>query len=76
MAVSAPRGKVIAAFIAVYLIWGSTYLGIRFAIETIPPFLLSAVRFSLAGLILFTVAKVRGRPSPVNLRFSLSPTKY
>ena len=60
MAVSAPRGKVIAAFIAVYLIWGSTYLGIRFAIETIPPFLLSAVRFSLAGLILLTVAKVRG----------------
>ena len=63
MAVSAPRGKVIAAFIAVYLIWGSTYLGIRFAIESIPPFLLSSARFTLAGLILITIAKVRGAPN-------------
>jgi drug/metabolite transporter (DMT)-like permease len=69
VAVSAPRGKVIAAFIAVYLIWGSTYLGIRFAIETIPPFLLSAVRFSLAGLILLTVAKVRGAPNATPPQF-------
>lgn len=69
MAVSAPRGKVIAAFIAVYLIWGSTYLGIRFAIETIPPFLLSAVRFSVAGLILLTVAKVRGAPNATPPQF-------
>jgi drug/metabolite transporter (DMT)-like permease len=53
---------VIAAFIAIYLIWGSTYLGIRFAIETIPPFLLSAARFGLAGLIMFTAAKVRREP--------------
>jgi drug/metabolite transporter (DMT)-like permease len=51
---------VIAAFIAIYLIWGSTYLGIRFAIETIPPFTLSAVRFSLAGLIMLVTARVRG----------------
>jgi drug/metabolite transporter (DMT)-like permease len=54
------RGLVIAAFIAIYLIWGSTYLGIRFAIETIPPFLLSAVRFGLAGLLLLGVAAARG----------------
>ena len=54
------RGLVIAAFIAIYLIWGSTYLGIRFAIETIPPFLLSAVRFALAGILLLIVAAVRG----------------
>jgi drug/metabolite transporter (DMT)-like permease len=54
------RGVVIAAFIAIYLIWGSTYLGIRFAIETIPPFILSAVRFGLAGLIMLGVAKARG----------------
>lgn len=62
MEVSPRRGRVIAAFIAVYLIWGSTYLGIRFAIETIPPFLLSAARFGLAGLILLTIAKARGAP--------------
>ena len=40
-----PQGKVIAAFAAVYLIWGSTYLAIRFAIETIPPHLMAAARF-------------------------------
>lgn len=54
------RGLVIAAFLAIYLIWGSTYLGIRFAIETIPPFVLSAMRFGLAGLILVVIAKARG----------------
>ncbi len=57
---TARRGPLIAAFLAIYVIWGSTYLGIRFAIETIPPFVLSALRFGLAGLILLAVAKVRG----------------
>jgi drug/metabolite transporter (DMT)-like permease len=51
---------VIASFLAIYLIWGSTYLGIRFAIETIPPFTLSAARFGLAGLIMLGIARVRG----------------
>ena len=45
---SAPRGLMLAAFAAIYLIWGSTYLGIRFAVETIPPFLLGGARFLLA----------------------------
>jgi drug/metabolite transporter (DMT)-like permease len=53
---------VIAAFTAIYLIWGSTYLGIRFAIETIPPFLLSAARFGLAGMIMLVAAAVRREP--------------
>jgi drug/metabolite transporter (DMT)-like permease len=43
---------VVAAFAAVYLIWGSTYLGIRFAVETIPPFLMMGSRFALAGAVL------------------------
>jgi drug/metabolite transporter (DMT)-like permease len=60
VAVTPRRGTLIAAFLAIYLIWGSTYLGIRFAIETIPPFVLSAARFGLAGLILLVIAKVRG----------------
>src|SRR5688572_2506385 len=60
VAVGSNRSRVIAAFLAIYLIWGSTYLGIRFAIETIPPFTLSAARFGLAGLIMLVVAKVRG----------------
>jgi len=58
----ARRGPVIAAFMAIYLIWGSTYLGIRFAIESIPPFLLAASRFSLAGVIMLVAARARRAP--------------
>ena len=59
-----PRALVIAAFAAVYLIWGSTYLGIRFAIETVPPFLMAGHRFLLAGLFLYAVARLRGAAAP------------
>jgi len=51
---------VIIAFAALYLIWGSTYLGIRFSIETIPPFLMAGARFVLAGLIMYAVAWSQG----------------
>ena len=51
-----------AAFAAIYLIWGSTYLGIRFAIETLPPFLMAAIRFLIAGTLLYTRARLRGAP--------------
>jgi drug/metabolite transporter (DMT)-like permease len=43
---------VIAAFATVYVVWGSTYLAIRYAVETLPPFLMAGVRFTLAGAIL------------------------
>ncbi|RMH18701.1 MAG: hypothetical protein D6696_12505 [Acidobacteria bacterium] len=52
------------AFAAVYLIWGSTYLAIRFAIETLPPLAMAGVRFLLAGLLLYGVARLRGAPPP------------
>ena len=42
-----------AAMIVIYIVWGSTYLAIRFAVDTIPPFLVSASRFLLAGGLLF-----------------------
>jgi len=51
---------VITAFAAVYLIWGSTYLTIRIAIETLPPLLMAGVRFLLAGAILYAVARRPG----------------
>lgn len=54
------RAKVILAFAAVYIIWGSTYLAIRYAIETLPPFLMAGARFSLAGAIIFTWARFHG----------------
>ena len=51
---------IILAFAALYLIWGSTYLGIRFAIETIPPFLMAGARFLIAGLIMYAIAWSQG----------------
>src|SRR5438876_1244885 len=54
------RTLVIIAFAALYLIWGSTYLGIRFSIETIPPFLMAGARFVLAGTIMYAVACSQG----------------
>jgi drug/metabolite transporter (DMT)-like permease len=49
---------------AVYLIWGSTYLAIRFAIETLPPFLMGGIRFVIAGAVLYAFRRVRGDPAP------------
>jgi drug/metabolite transporter (DMT)-like permease len=52
------------AFIAIYVIWGSTYLAIRYAVETIPPLVTAAIRHSVAGSILFAWAWIRGfRPT-------------
>src|SRR5437764_6314731 len=59
MAVSG-KIQVIAAFAALYLFWGSTYLGILFAIQSIPPFLMAGARFLLAGLIMFAIARTQG----------------
>jgi drug/metabolite transporter (DMT)-like permease len=64
LAVAPSRAKLIAAFAAVYTIWGSTYLAIHFAIETLPPFLMAGVRFLTAGGILYLWARLRGAPRP------------
>lgn len=64
----------IAAFAAVYIIWGSTYLAIKYAIETMPTFLMAGVRFTIAGGILFLIARVTNnyeRPKLVHWRTSL-----
>ncbi|MDL5053652.1 EamA family transporter [Oscillatoria laete-virens NRMC-F 0139] len=58
--VSLNRLKIILAFIAVYLIWGSTYLGMKFSVETIPPLYLSGFRFTLAGIILHFWSRFKG----------------
>ncbi|MHB0949175.1 MAG: EamA family transporter [Gemmatimonadaceae bacterium] len=66
----APRSTLLAAFAAVYVIWGSTYLAIRFAVETIPPFLMAGARFVAAGGVLLAYARARGlvRVSRAELR--------
>jgi drug/metabolite transporter (DMT)-like permease len=65
-----PRTLVVLAFAAVYIVWGSTYLAIRVAVETLPPFLSAGVRFLIAGGVLLVFLVHRGfvRPSKAQWR--------
>lgn len=58
------RTALIFAFAVLYVIWGSTYLGIRVAVETMPPFLMASARFLIAGGVLFAFLKLRGAAWP------------
>src|SRR5918993_2039106 len=58
------KALIIAAFLALYIIWGSTYLGIKYAIETIPPFLMVGVRFLIAGLLLLVWCIIKKETVP------------
>jgi drug/metabolite transporter (DMT)-like permease len=58
------KARIWTALIAVYIAWGSTYLAIRFAVETMPPFLMAAMRFLVAGGILFIWRRAAGDPFP------------
>lgn len=55
---------VVVALLAVYLVWGSTYLAIRVALEGLPPFLMAGLRFLVAGGVLYLVLRLRGAPAP------------
>jgi drug/metabolite transporter (DMT)-like permease len=55
------RARLIAAFAAVYIVWGSTYLAIRFAVETLPPLLMAGARFAIAGGILLLWSRLHAR---------------
>ncbi|MCX7557408.1 drug/metabolite exporter YedA [Xanthomonadaceae bacterium JHOS43] len=62
---ASPRLWAVAlALAAVYVVWGSTYLGIRFALEGYPPFLLGAIRMALAGTLMYAFLRWRGVPAP------------
>lgn len=63
------RIKIWLALFTVYVIWGSTYLAIRFAVETIPPFLMAATRFLVAGSILYAWRRSRGDVRPVRVEW-------
>lgn len=58
-----------AALIAVYIVWGSTYLAIFFVVETIPPFLSAGTRFLVAGGVLYAFQRLRGDPAPARLEW-------
>ena len=52
--------KIILAFAAIYVIWGTTYLGIHIAVETMPPFFMAGARFLFAGALIFIIMRLRG----------------
>jgi drug/metabolite transporter (DMT)-like permease len=56
--------KVWIALLVIYSVWGSTYLAIRYAVETIPPFLMAGTRFLVAGAILYIWRRAAGDPAP------------
>lgn len=62
------RLQVMAAFLVVYVVWGSTYLGIRIGVRDIPPWLFSGIRNAAAGLILMAFAFARGEKLPLQAR--------
>lgn len=64
-----PRWLVPLALFAVYVIWGSTYYAIRVALEGFPPFLLGAVRFSIAGVLMYGWLRWRGMAAPTPLQW-------
>ena len=63
-ALSPLQWRIVLAMAAVYVIWGSTYLAIRFALETLPPFGFAGVRFVVSGLLVYGWARWRGAPRP------------
>jgi drug/metabolite transporter (DMT)-like permease len=59
-----PAWKTLSAFAIIYLVWGSTFLAIRIGVHEVPPFLLAAMRFLVAGLVLYGWMVGRGERSP------------
>jgi drug/metabolite transporter (DMT)-like permease len=63
-AAAATRTRAWGAWIAVCLIWGTTYLGIKIALETMPPFVMGGLRYLIAGILLAIVLRARGHQLP------------
>ena len=59
-----PAWKTLLAFAIIYLVWGSTFLAIRIGVREVPPFLLAAMRFAIAGLVIYGWMMARGEGSP------------
>src|SRR5271156_2741630 len=59
-----PAWKTLLAFAIIYFVWGSTFLAIRVGVREVPPFLLAAMRFSIAGIVLYGWMIARGERSP------------
>ncbi|XXF77425.1 drug/metabolite exporter YedA [Myxococcaceae bacterium GXIMD 01537] len=66
------RGWLIFSLFSLYVIWGSTYLAMRWALTSFPPFLMAGSRFLLAGTLLFAFLRVRGQPWPTARQWAAS----
>jgi drug/metabolite transporter (DMT)-like permease len=66
---SRDRWLVWAALFSLYIIWGSTYLGIRYAVDTIPPMLMTSGRFLVSGVIMYAFLRIRGAANPTPRQF-------
>ncbi|QOW24984.1 drug/metabolite exporter YedA [Lysobacter sp. H23M47] len=64
-----PKVLIPLALLTLYVVWGSTYLGIRYALESYPPFLLAGLRFTAAGVLLFGFLRWRGHALPTPLQW-------
>jgi drug/metabolite transporter (DMT)-like permease len=65
----ASPARIALGFTAVYILWGSTYLGIRFAVASMPPLLMAGVRHIIAGLILYGLLRLSGTPRPTRVHW-------
>ena len=61
--------KLVLAFFAIYVVWGSTYLAIRVAVDTVPPLFAAGIRFTIAGISLFGWSQLRGARAPSRLEW-------
>lgn len=61
--------RLASAFAALYLVWGSTYLGMAIAVETMPPFLMASLRFLAAGALLYGGCRLAGSPAPTSAQW-------
>ena len=68
-ALPASRWAILLSLLALYLVWGSTYLAMRVAMEGFPPFRMASIRFLAAGTVLLAFARARGAPLPTALQW-------
>jgi drug/metabolite transporter (DMT)-like permease len=66
---SAFRLKILGAFLAIYFLWGTTFLAIRIAVEELPPLLAAGARFFLAGIVLYGFMRLKGEPRPTAIQW-------
>jgi drug/metabolite transporter (DMT)-like permease len=71
---SVSRLGVVSAFAAIFLVWGSVYVAVKFAVETLPPFLMVGVRMAFAGLALYIWARARGGERPTAAHWRAAAT--